>query len=225
VEAILGICHASGSNASTKPNLVVISYDANSIQEKLTALGIKVVNQGAPTNLQGAYSQILTLGRLTGHTKKAKHLVSTMKKEIAASVASVPAHAGKSLTTYYELDTTYYSLTSSTFVGGLMTLVGMSNIADAKNTSADAGYPQLSAEYIASANPKLILLADTICCHATQQSVAARPGFAHIAAVTHDDVIGLNDDIASRWGPRLPLLVAALAKAARNAFASTTLWK
>jgi iron complex transport system substrate-binding protein len=75
----------------------------------------------------------------------------------------MPFAPTKKLTAYYELDPTFYSLTSSTFVGSLMKSLGLVNIADAENTTADAGYPQLSSEYIVSANPKIIFLADTLC--------------------------------------------------------------
>ena len=34
VEAIVGICKTSASHPSSKPDLVIISYDANSIKEK-----------------------------------------------------------------------------------------------------------------------------------------------------------------------------------------------
>jgi iron complex transport system substrate-binding protein len=43
--------------------------------------------------------------------------------------------------------------------------------------------------------------------------VAKRPGWSGIPAVQNHEIIGLNDDIASRWGPRLPLLVAEIAAA------------
>jgi iron complex transport system substrate-binding protein len=126
---------------------------------------------------------------------------------------------------YYELDPTYYSLTSDTFVGSLLKSLGVDNIADAKNTSADAGYPQLSAEYIVGANPKLIFLADTVCCHANQATVAKRTGFSSVSAVIHHHVVGLNDDIASRWGPRLGILMNQLTAGVKAALADTALWK
>ena len=175
VEAVLGICKATKVHPSTKPDLVIISFDANTIKEKLTAVGVKVVEQDAPKNVAGALSQIRQLGSLTGHAAKANALAASMQRTIAADIASVPKHAGKTLSAYYELDTTYYSLTSSTFVGSLLKSLGVVNIADAKNTSADAGYPQLSAEYIIGANPKMIFLADTVCCKASASSVAKRP--------------------------------------------------
>ena len=225
VEAIIGICKTSAAHPSSKPDLVVISFDANDIKEKLAALGIKVLNQTPPTNLAGALTQIEQLGTLTGHAKSADALAASIKTNIAADVASVPKHPGKTLTVYYELDTTFYSLTSSTFVGSLLKSLGVVNIADAKNTTADAGYPQLSAEYVVSANPKMIFLADTVCCKASASTVAKRPGFSKVAAVEDHEVIGLNDDVASRWGPRLRLLMNQLTASVKGALKNPRLWK
>ena len=225
VEAIVGICKTSASHPSAKPDLVIISYDANSIKEKLTGVGIKVVEQDAPTSVAGAYGQIRQLGALTGHVTTANALAASLKKTINADVASVPKHPGKTLTAYYELDTTYYSLASTTFVGSLLKSLGVVNIADAKSTSADAGYPQLSAEFIVSANPKMIFLADTVCCKASAATIAKRPGFSKVTAVVDHQVIGLNDDVASRWGPRLKDLMNQLTKSVKSALRSPTLWK
>jgi iron complex transport system substrate-binding protein len=225
VEAVIGICKSTASHPSTKPDLVVISYDANDIKEKLTAVGVRVINQEPPTTEAGALSQIEQLGALTGHVKSADKLAASIKQTIASDIASVPKHPGKTLTAYYELDTTYYSLTSSTFVGSLLKALGVVNIADAKNTSADAGYPQLGAEYILSANPKMIFLADTVCCKASASTVAKRPGFSKVAAVKDGEVIGLNDDVASRWGPRLSLLMNELTASVKGALKNPKLWK
>jgi iron complex transport system substrate-binding protein len=224
VESILGVCSAK-SGTSTKPDVVIISYDANSIKEKLSALGVPVVVQSAPSSLSGALSQIRQLGALTGHVQRALALANDLARHIAADVKSVPAHPRKKLRVYYELDPTFYSLTSSTFVGILLKSLGTVNIADANATSADAGYPQLSAEYITSANPQLIVLADTVCCKASASSVAKRPGFASVSAVRDHHVLGLNDDVASRWGPRLGLLMDRLTAAVKSALADPRLWK
>lgn len=224
VEAVVGICPTSSSHPSPKPDLVVISYDANAIKEKLTALGVKVVEQDPPTNVAGALAQIRSLGVLTGHATAARRLAASIGRTVAADVASIPKHPSKRVTAYYELDPTYYSLTSLTFVGGLLQSLGVVNIADPKSTSADAGYPQLNAEYVVSANPKLILLADTICCKASRAALAKRPGFGAVAAVRFGHVVGLNDDVASRWGPRLGLLMNQMTAAVKSALADHRLW-
>ena len=84
----------------------------------------------------------------------------------------------------------------------MYTLLGLDNIAD----PADAdgyGYPQLSAEYIVEQDPDLIFLADTKCCGQTPETVAARPGWSELTAVTTGAIVPLDDDVASRWGPRV----------------------
>src|ERR1039458_7609628 len=207
VEAVLGICKSTASHPSTKPDLVVISYDANSIQQKLTNVGVKVLFQDAATSVGNALRQIRQLGQLTGHVASADALSKSIKKTVSADIKSIPAHPNKKLTVYYETGTNpYYSLTSQTFAGSLMKSLGLVNIADADSTTADAGYPQLSAEYIISANPKLIFLADTV----TPASVAKRAGFSKVSAVENHNVFALNVNIASRWGPRLGILMNQL---------------
>jgi len=225
VEAIIGICKVTKSYPTTKPDLVVISYDANDIQQKLSGLGVTVIDQDAPVTLAGAYQQIDQLGKLTGHLTKARSIVASLKSTVASDIASVPKHPGKVVSVYYELDPTFYSLASNTFVGAMLKSLGVVNIADAKSTSADAGYPQLSAEYIVSANPKLIFLADTICCHMDAAAVAKRPGWSSISAVVHHHVVGLNDDIASRWGPRLGILMNDLTAGVKSVLADPAVWK
>lgn len=221
VEGVLGICKSTTSHPSTKPDLVVISYDANSIKEKLTNLGVKVVYQNAASSVAAALSQIRQLGQLTGHASTANALASSMNKAISADIASVPAHPSKKITVYYEIGTNpYYSLTSQTFVGSLMKSLGLVNIADADATTADAGYPQLSAEYIVSANPKLIFLADSV----KAATVAKRSGFAKVSAVVNHNVVELNADIASRWGPRLVDLMNQLTSVVKRVLSDAKLW-
>jgi iron complex transport system substrate-binding protein len=113
---------------------------------------------------------------------------------------------------FIELDPTLYTATSTTFIGRVAGLFGLRNIADpAAGTSG--GYPQLSAEYVISANPDVILLADTVCCGQGPRTIAARAGWSGISAVTSGSVIRMDDSIASRWGPRLVNLVRALGTA------------
>ena len=63
-------------------------------------------------------------------------------------------------------------------------------------------YPQLSAEFLVSANPDFIFLADTECCGQTVATVSARPGWDGVTAIQNGAVFPMNEDLASRWGPR-----------------------
>ena len=59
----------------------------------------------------------------------------------------------------------------------------------------------------------MIFLADSKCCQQSLDTVKARPGFAGVTAVKTGQVVALDDDIASRWGPRVVDLVHAIATA------------
>jgi iron complex transport system substrate-binding protein len=137
-----------------------------------------------------------------------------MRTHLAAIVASVPT-TRRHLRVYHELDPTYYSATSSTFIGSIYKLFGFRDIADAAGSTGD-GYPQLSGEYIIAENPQIIVLADTRCCQQSYATVAARPGWSTIAAVQHHRVVAANDDVASRWGPRIVQFARTVARIARH---------
>jgi iron complex transport system substrate-binding protein len=200
--------------ANYHPDLVVIFYDPGNFASQLRQLGIKVVNEPAAKNLTQAYRQILNLGRLTGHRRGAQAVVHSMRTQIAAMVRSVP-QTRRHLRVYHELDPTYYSATSSTFIGSIYKLFGFRDIADAAGGTGD-GYPQLSSEYIIAKNPQIIVLADTRCCRQSYATVAARPGWSTIAAVQHHRVVTANDDVASRWGPRIVQFARSVARMARQ---------
>jgi iron complex transport system substrate-binding protein len=200
--------------ANYHPDLVLISYNPSGLASQLRKLGIKAVDIAAATNLKQAYKEIIQLGSLTGHTAGAAAVVHSMKTRLASIVASVPG-SRRHLRVYHELDPTYYTATSATFIGSIYKLFGFRDIADAAD-SAGGGYPQLSAEYIIQKNPQIIVLADTKCCQQTSATVAARPGWSTIAAVKHGRVVGVDDDIASRWGPRIVQFARAVARIARK---------
>lgn len=193
--------------ASYKPDLVVTQDTSSGLDKELNALGIEVLSEPAARNLTQEYQQFVQLGEATGHAAQAKAEVTKIKGQLAQVVKSTPKPA-RSETYYYELDPTYYSETSSTIVGQLLKLLGLTSIADsAKGAAAGNGSPQLSGEFILSANPDYIFLADTICCKQSAATVKARPGWSTLSAVKSGRVLGLNDNIASRWGPRIVSLL------------------
>jgi len=205
--------------AKYQPDLVISYQNANGLVSGLTKLGIPVLIEPAAATLNGAYAQIDQIGQATGHLAQADRTVTSMKAQIAAEVRQAGS-AHTDLTYYWELTANpYYSVTSTTFIGQIVALFGLKNIANAADKASDGGYPQLSAEYIVKAQPQIIFLSDNQAADGGQSPavVAERPGWSAIPAVKDDEVIGLNDDIASRWGPRLPQLVAEIAQAVERA--------
>lgn len=202
--------------AKYEPDLVVSSSDDPDLVDGLDKLGIPVLVQKAAVEVTDVYSQIRQLGKRTGHVKEATSLVHDMRSEIDA--ISVKAKDRATLSAYWELDPTYYSVTSQTFIGKLLGLANVTTIAD-KAQSDVADYPQLSSEFIVSADPDLVLLADTKCCQQTATTIGARAGWGGMKAVTTGNVVALDDDVASRWGPRIVELLKRIDAAAEKAAA------
>jgi iron complex transport system substrate-binding protein len=203
-----------------EPDVVLISNDMNKITEQLTSADpdIKVWTGAAAASLDDVYKQINELGALTGRVDNANEVVSSMKARIDAAVPNGSFSVG--FPVYYELDNTFYSVTSNTFVGALMKQFNLISIADGVEEGND--YPQLNAEAIVKANPVIIFLADTKCCQQTAATVAARAGWSGIEAVKNGNVVELDDDIASRWGPRIVDLIEQFGKAAEAMMAKAT---
>jgi iron complex transport system substrate-binding protein len=197
--------------AAYRPDLVVIAYDPKGLSGALGRLGVTVLHQDGAKSFKGAYQQIRQLGLVTGHEPAAVTLVMRMKARIAAIVKRARP-TGRRLSVYHELTPDLFSATSKTFVGQVYATLGLRNIADAAD-SAGTGYPQLSAEYVVSASPDLIVLADTVCCGQKPSTVAARPGWDRVSAVRTGSIVRIDDSIASRWGPRLVNYFRALSSA------------
>jgi iron complex transport system substrate-binding protein len=182
-------------------DLVVIDgdWDGTSVAA-LTELGIPVLVLEAAIVFDDVYDQIEALGVATGNPAAAQDLVADMRGEIDEILAGITP-TDEPRTFYHELDTTYFSVTSGTFIGTVYAAMGLENIADA--VGEGASYTQLSEEFIIEQDPDFIFLADTICCGVDAESVAERPGWGTLQAVDNGTIVELSDDVASRWGPRI----------------------
>ncbi|MFN3600059.1 MAG: ABC transporter substrate-binding protein [Dietzia sp.] len=187
LEAILGY----------QPDLVVATDDTGDIVSGLERSGVEVLLLPAARTLDDTYSQLEQVGAATGTIGEAAELVSRMRGEIDEIVASVPERETP-LTYFHELDDTFYTVTDDTYIGEVYSLLGMTSIATGDDT-----YPQLSEELILEADPDLVMLADGQCCGITPEVVAERPGWSELTAVRQDRVFVVDEDLASRWGPRV----------------------
>jgi iron complex transport system substrate-binding protein len=197
--------------AGYRPDLVVVGYDPGNLVSTLHGLGIRVLVQDAAKTLDEAYGQMIQLGSVTGHAPESRALVARMKKRIGELVAR-GARRARGLTVYHELEPDLYSATSKTFIGQIYALFGLKNIADAADKES-SGYPKLSAEYVVSQSPDVIVLADIRCCSQSPRTVASRAGWKTVAAVRTGTIVRIDDSIASRWGPRIVNFVRAVAAA------------
>ena len=198
--------------AATEPDLVITAFDYQGEVAALQAIGIPVLLLIPASNLNAAYEQIEILGEVTGRESEAAGLVSLMQAQIEDLVASTSVG---SLTTFHEVDNTLFSANSSTFLGDIYQLLGLSNIADAVPDEFSSGYVQLSEEYLFSEDPDLIFLGDASFGESIE-TVGGRPGWDTLTAVQTGAVFELDGDIASRWGPRTVDLVEDIVAAIKS---------
>ena len=197
-----------------EPDLVVMDFNGD-VQAGLEAAGVVVALSTAPITFDDVYAQIEALGAATGNVEQASELADEMRTEIDDLISDAPDATG--VTYYHELDNTLYSVTSSTFIGAVYSLFGLENVADPADADGAAfGYPQLNDEYLVDADPDIIFLADTLCCAQNADTVAERAGWDQLSAVQNGNVVELNDDIVSRWGPRLVDFIEAIALAVED---------
>jgi iron complex transport system substrate-binding protein len=186
-----------------KPDLVLLSIDstkAPQIRNALVKLGIPVLMEKAPATLKDVYAENTLLARVTDRQAGAVKLNASMAKSIKEILAK--AKKSSKIRIFHELDDTYYSVTSNTFIGKVYKDFGAVNIADAAAGADNSGYPQLSAEYLLKSDPQVIFLADAQY-GVTADSVSKRAGWSQISAVKNKKIVELPADIPSRWGPRL----------------------
>lgn len=188
---------------SYAPDLVVVSDDIDGIVSALGGVGIPTLVLPGVATTDEVFDQIRVVGAATGNVSRADELASEMESEIDALVSGID-RPDEPLTYYHELGSdgggSFYSVTSSTFIGEVFGAFGLENIADPADTDG-FGYPVLSVEFLLDADPDLIFY--TSCCGDTPETIAARPGWDSITAVQNGALYELNDDLASRWGPRL----------------------
>ena len=190
-----------------EPDLVVIVNDANDLIAGLTAVDIPVFVSEAPADIEAGYAEIAELGVAVGRVAETAELVATMRTEIDAALAEAPEVPVR---IYHELDETFYSASSFGFVGAVYEELGTENIADAGDPD-ETGFPQLTEEYIVEADPELIVITNQVAY--TPDDVAGRPGWEQISAVAAGNIVVVDADVASRWGPRLPEFISAVAAA------------
>jgi iron complex transport system substrate-binding protein len=181
-----------------EPDLVLTESDQGDLVAGLKKARVPTLVLPSATNLEESYDEIERIGVATGHEEEATEVVADMRAGIDEALADAPDATG--LTYFHELTPDLYSASGGTFIGEVYGLFGLENIAD------EAGgdeYPQLSDEFVVSADPDLIFLSDGECCGVGAADVKKRPGWGQVDAVADNQVHVVNEDIASRWGPRV----------------------
>ena len=180
------------------PDLVILSYNIKNLKAALKKIGIETIYLPAPLNFEDILDQIDYLGLQTGNEDKAKKLISKMKNRMKTLQKLRENETATKI--YHEIDPNYYSPSKFSFIGDIYQKLNYKNVAD-KADMSNLGYPKLSPELIISENPDLIVLPGKD--NKYVEKVKLRPGWGYIEAVKKNNFLLTNNDIASRWGPRI----------------------
>lgn len=194
-----------------KPDLVLAAGITSPDEiEKLADLGLTVYATRFNVQLEDIYNDIIAVGILTGHSAEAQTLVTDMQTRVEAVTKAV-ATAERPVV-FYEIDATDpakpWTAGPGSFIDSLITLAGGTNV----GRSAQDAYAQLSLEELIAQNPSIIVLGSATFGGQTPELVAARAGWADIAAVKENQVYVFDDNLVSRPGPRVVEGLEQLAK-------------
>ena len=183
--------------ASYEPDLVLLTYDPGGLQTALGDLGIASLFFSNPTDFEGLYAQIETLGEVVGQSEEAADLVGQMEADIEEIVGRLEG-VTEGPRVFHELDSTLFTLGPGSFQHEAYEMLKAQNIAEPTGEA----FPQMSNEAVIAADPEVIALADGEFGESLE-TVAARPGWDAITAVKNGRVVPVDDDLLSRPGPRV----------------------
>lgn len=183
-----------------KPDLVLADESSGSrLTQKLAQAGLTVYG-GTGQTFNEVFEKIALLGKLTNREANATRLIASMRADLNALQRSV---AGRpTVSTYYEIDPSPYSVGPRSFIGTLIGKAGGRTIVP----DSLGDFPKLDPELIVQRNPQVMV-------GLTLDEARVRPGWAGLRAVTGRRVFqptAEERDALSRPGPRLAQALRAL---------------
>ena len=199
------------SIVALQPDLVLAGgINPPELVASLEQLGLTVYLLPNPVTLEEMYTNLETVGTLTGHEAEATAQVASLESRVAAVDVKIATVTGRP-TVFYEFDATDpakpYTYGPGTFGDLLIQRAGGTNI----GAQLLGQWVQISLEQLVVANPDMILLGDSAYGE-TPEKVATRPGWEALTAVKDGNIYPFDDDLVSRPGPRLVDGLEALAK-------------
>ena len=186
--------------ASIHPDLVVdVDLADEETGKKISALGIQRENITckSPDDIPAALRK---LGKLTGHTRKADSLATSISQSLAMFKKQAEGRQNKK-SVYLEIwDDPLWTGGKGSYTSALIAYAGGRNIGDVVNKD----YFEISQEWVIEKSPEVIA-----CMYMAKESSAVdnvmnRPGWNSIAAVQHHQVYDrFDNNLFLRPGPRV----------------------
>jgi iron complex transport system substrate-binding protein len=197
---------------AVRPDLIVagISLDPN-VTDRLRQLGLPVIQLKAD-HLEDVYHNIEVLGRITNRQEEAERLLQDMRMAVR-DVTEKVQHLREE-----EKKKVYVEISPGWTVGGGTYLDELLAIAGGINVAGDLdGWNMINEEVVIAADPDVILYArgliDFDSGRPMEEIIRSRSGWGNIRAVRDGRVIGVEENLIARPGPRLPLALQEIAGA------------
>ncbi len=180
-----------------KPDLVITGDLVPLALSTVEARGIPYMVLAVRT-LDAAVKDIRMMGSITGHAQEATALADSLDARIQAVKEKTMAPdvvRPRVYLEYYE----YFTFGPGSFGDDLIRAAGGINVAG--NTSSE--YPYISPEFVVAANPEVIVYTVGVMTIIMPSDFGARPGWSGVDAVENEAIYSIDDNLVSRYGPRV----------------------
>lgn len=189
-----------------QPDLVLVATGTR-LAPRLRALGLSVAELYS-TDLPRVQHVMQQVAALLGQPQKAQQRWLALQAQIASAKQLLPAaqNAEQAIRVYFEVSTTPFAASESSYIGQLLAQLGARNVVPA----ALGPFPQINPEFVVRANPSLIVVSAK-----EAQGMSQRPGWSGMRAIRDGHVCQLDAaqmDVLARPGPRLGQAAMVLAK-------------
>ncbi|UCE81088.1 MAG: cobalamin-binding protein [Methanobacteriota archaeon] len=179
------------------PDLVVTADLVPEALNTVEARGIPYMVLAVRT-LDAAVKDIRMMGALTGHIEEATALADSLDARILAvkeKTLATDVERPKVYVEYYE----YFTFGPGSFGDDMIRAAGGINIAG----NASSEYPYISAEFVVAANPEVIVYTVGVMTTIEPSDFGERPGWSELDAVVNEAIYSIDDNLVSRYGPRV----------------------
>lgn len=185
-----------------RPDLVLAATSTRAV-ERLESLGLRVLAL-EPRTLAELQRVMRQVAAAIGDADAGPALWQRTEQRLAAAAARVPG-AWRGRRVYFEVASVPYAAGEASFIGELITRLGLVNIVPASM----GPFPQLAPEFVLRAQPELVMASST-----ALAEMPRRPGWARLQALQRGARCGFAPeahDTLMRAGPRLADAADALA--------------
>lgn len=185
-----------------EPDLVISGISmSDDVADKLRNLDL-VTYKNDGQSLEEILDNILKIGQVVNAQTEAEELVAEMQADIDAVKEAVADVAEADKKKVYLEFTPGWTVGSGEFLDELITIAGGINVA-----SELEGWAEVNEEKIIEEDPDVILFAKDAVDFETEQPLAEliqdRSGWTEITAIQNDRLVGIDENIVSRIGPRV----------------------